>query len=39
MSAEAELERLQQNWINAFEQKDANACAACYTEDAWVLSS
>lgn len=39
MSAEAELERLQQNWIDSFEQKDAKACAACYTEDAWVLSS
>ena len=39
MSAEAELERLQQNWIEWFEQKDAKACAACYTEDAWVLSS
>ena len=39
MSAEAELEKLQQTWINSFEQKDAKACAACYTEDAWILSS
>lgn len=39
MSAEAELEQLLQEWTNSFEQKDAKACAACYTEDAWILSS
>lgn len=39
MSAEAELERLQQDWTNSFAQKDAKACAACYTEDARILSS
>ena len=39
MNAEAELERLLQDWAISFEQKDAKACAACYTEDAWILSS
>ncbi len=39
MGAEAELERLLQDWTNSFEKKDAKACAACYTEDAWILSS
>ena len=39
MGAEAELERLLQDWTNAFEKKDAKACAACYTENAWILSS
>jgi uncharacterized protein (TIGR02246 family) len=39
MSAETELDKLLQDWANSFEQKDAKACAACYKEDAWVLSS
>ena len=39
MSTEAELEKLQKDWADSFEQKDANACAACYTEDAWIISS
>ena len=39
MSAEAKLDRLLQDWTISFEQKDAKACADCYTEDAWILSS
>jgi len=39
MGTEAELEKLLQEWTISFEQKDAMACAACYTEDAWILSS
>ena len=29
MSAEIELDRLQQDWINAFAQKDAGAVYLC----------
>ena len=39
MSAKTELDKLLQDWANSFEQKNAKACAACYTEDAFVLSS
>ena len=39
MSAEAELEKLQQDWADSYAQKDAKGCAKCYTKDAWILSS
>ena len=39
MSTDAELDKLLQDWVKSFEQKDAKACAESYTEDARILSS
>lgn len=39
MNDEDELQELLDKWLNHIVQKDAKACAACYTEDSWILSS
>ena len=39
MNAEAEVDKLIQDWTHYFTQKDAKSCADLYTEDGWILSS
>jgi uncharacterized protein (TIGR02246 family) len=39
MSAENDIDKLTQDWIDALERKDAKACAELYTKDGWILSS
>lgn len=39
MSFKNEIEQINQDWTNSFEQKDAKACAEFYTEKARIISS